>query len=450
MKGKILNIVFFLFLVYFSAPVLAETQAYTEITEDKCIKIALEKNKDIQNAQDETLKADYRIMEAASSAYPQINGMWDYQKTMKPQVFVISFPDSTGKLVKNRLKMGTDHNMNLGATVTQPLYVGGKVGTALKAAKVYKKLSGESLKTVQQNVVTGVIEAFNGVLLAREIRKITIESLTQAENHLKNVQNLFNVGRATEYDLLRAKVNVSNLKPPVIDAENSVNVSLLRLKEIMGVETEAPITVSGALTEPDTTILLTADKKIAFTKRPDLKASELTVNLQEQAIKIARGDLLPTLTAGSSFAYMGVTDVFKYKASDWSRYWYATLSLSFPIFDGFRNYAKLKQSKVDYLKAKTDYNKQKDSISIEVDESIMNFRKSITQIESQRMNIQEAEKAFQISETLFTNGKATQLEVLDAQLALEIAKNNMANALYQAKINEINLKKSLGLIEIAR
>ena len=77
-----------------------------------------------------------------------------------------------------------------------------------------------------------------------------------------------------------------------------------------------------------------------------------------------------------------------------------------------------------------------------------NLRKAIEQIESQRLNIEEAERAVRLAESLYTNGKATQLEVLDAQLAFEVARTNMVSYLYAGKVAEIMLKKSLGIIDI--
>jgi len=426
--------------------VLAEN--ISNLTVENAIDIALEKNKDILKAEEEVNKANFQIMEAASGAYPQINGQVDFQQTLKQQIFVISFPDSTGKLKKNRLKVGTNYNGTLGANLTQPLYVGGKVGTALKAAKIYKTLSSETMKAVKQNVITGVVQVFNGVLLAEEIRKISIESLEQAENHLKNVQNRYNVGRAIEYDLLRARVNVANLKPNMIEAENNIQIYLLKLKEIMGLETDTSLNITGSFSEPDTTLFALANKTVAFDNRPDLKASELNVDLYEKNILIAKGDFLPTLTAGTTFAYAGNFEQFKYEASDWNPYWFADVQLTFPIFSGFKNTAKYKQATIEHLKAKTDYRKLRISTEIQVDESVMNLRKALEKIESQRMNIEEADRAVRIAESLYENGKATQLEVLDAQLALAVAKNNMATALYEGKIAEIALKNSLGLIDI--
>ncbi|MCE5252298.1 TolC family protein [bacterium] len=425
----------------------AQSESYMDLSVERAVKIALEKNKDVINAGEEASKANNRITEAASAAYPQINGSWNYERNLKPMVFVISFPDSNGVLVKNRLKVGTDNTMSLGASLTQPIYVGGKVGTALKAAKIYKNMAEETLQSVRQNVVAGVVQAFNSALLSEEMCSINKESLAQAEKHLENVKNLFNAGRATDYDLLRARVQVANMKPDLLDAENKVTISLLRLKEVMGVAPDSPLTITGKFAEPDTSVFKQATFETAMEMRPDLKASEYNVDLYEKGIQLAKGDFLPVLSAGSNFAYNGNFDVFTYDREDWNRYWTASVTLTFPIFDGFKNYSKYRQAKNDFYKAKTDFKKIHDTVLIDVRESVLNLRKAVNSIESQRMNVEEAQKALEMAESLYTNGKATQLEVLDAQLALEVAKTNMVVSLYEGTIAEIALKKNLGILD---
>ncbi|MBN1292748.1 MAG: TolC family protein [Candidatus Latescibacteria bacterium] len=447
MSNKLLGIVVFLLISLFPHAGMAQTDKFLNLTMERAISISLENNREISNAQEERIKADFQITEAASAAFPQINGNWNYERNLKPMVFVISFPDSDGVLQKNRLKVGTDNTMNLGATLTQPIYVGGKVGTALKAAKIYKNISEKTLLTVKQNVVAGVVQAFNSVLLAEEMLSINRESLAQAEKHLNNVKTLHDAGSATEYDLLRARVQVSNMKPDLLAAENQVTVAQLKLKEVMGVSPDDPLSVSGSFSEPDTTLFAIASFETALESRPDLKVSEYSVDLYDKAINIAKGDFLPTLTAGSTFAYAGNFDIFRYEAEDWNRYWTASVTLSFPIFSGLKNYSKYKQAKTDYYKAKTDYKKTHDAVLIEVQESVLNLRKAVKTIESQRMNVEEAGKALEMAESLYKNGKATQLEVLDAQLALEVARTNMVAALYEGTIAEIMLKRNLGILD---
>ncbi|MFC1694461.1 TolC family protein [Candidatus Latescibacterota bacterium] len=439
----------FLFLLVLAQAGWVRAESYIDLSLKEAVDVAKGNNRNIAKAREEDFRADFRVTEAASAAYPTLNGFWDFDKVLKPMIFIIEFPDPlTGIKKKNRFKAGTDHSMGLGASLSQNLYMGGKVGTALKAARIYKKISSSALHSVKQNVIAGVVQAFNSVLLAKEMFRISQESIAQGERNLKNVQAMFDAGTATEYDLLRARVRVANMKPALLNAKNQETIAQLKLKEVMGISPDEPVSITGSFSEPDTSLLALAEVKTALDQRPDLRASEFTVDLYDKNIKIVRGEFLPTLTAGSTFQYMGNFDTFKYDAEDWNPYWTASLNLSFPIFSGFRNSARYKQAKVDYYNAKTDLRTMHDSVLIEVQESVLDLRKAVETIESQRMNVKEAEKALEMAESLYANGRATQLEVLDAQLALEHAKTNMVSALYDGTIAEIMLKKSLGIVDI--
>lgn len=419
---------------------------YTDLTLDRALSIAAEKNRDLLDARSELAKAEAQITEAASAAYPSINGFWNAEQVLKPMIFVIEFPDENGVMRKNRLQAGTDYTMGVGAALNQNIWVGGKIGAALKAAKIYRTVAQNNLKAAKQAIAAGVIQAFDAVLLAGEMLDITRQSLDQAQRHLENVQSLYDAGSATKYDLLRARVQVANMKPKVLDAENQVTVATLSLKQVLGISPDSELSVMGRFEEPDLSLLDKATPETALENRPDLAATEKTVDLYEKNVTIARGDFLPTLTAGSTFQYSGNFDVFKYDAEDWNPYWTAGVNLSFPIFSGFRNSAKYRQAKTDFYTAKRSYRRMYDVVLIEVEQAVLTFRNAIESIESQRMNVEEAEMAIEMAESLYTNGKATQLEVLDAQLALESARTNMVTAMHQASVAEINLKKSLGLL----
>jgi outer membrane protein len=449
MKRRIAGAVAVLIAALACAPPGARAQAYLNLTVDRAVSIALDNNRDIKDAVEEKFRAGLQITEAASAAYPSLNGFWDTEKVIKPMVFIIEFPDPvTGKVKKNRLQAGTDHTMNMGASLNQNLWLGGKVGTARKAAKIYQQVSIHTLSAVEQNVVAGIVQAFNGALLAREMLGISQKSLSQTNRHLENVQNLHDAGSATKYDLLRARVQVSNMTPAVLAAENRLTSALLRLRETMGIDPETALSIDGAFAEPDTTIFAVASAETALANRPDLKASEQSVDLYKSSIKIARGDMLPSLTAGTTFQYMGNFDTWQYDARTWNPYWTARVNLSFPIFSGLRNFSRYQQAKVDHRKAQTNYRKTRDAVVIGVEENVLVLRNAVRSIESQRMNIEEAEMAFEMAESLFAAGKATQLEVLDAQLALESSRTNMVSALYDGVIAETVLRRSLGIIDI--
>ena len=411
------------------------------------VAVALEHNRDIQQARAEVRRAGYRITEARAGALPQISGAWNLDRNLRPMEFVMSIPDSNGVMRSNRLKIGTDYASSLGLSVSQPLYVGGKVGAALQAARTYRTMADQTEAQVRQNVVSGVLQAFNAALLARELEDIANASLAQAQNHLADVRARRQVGAATDYDLLRARVNAANLRPRLIEAQNGTRAALLQLKQAMGVEPGAEVGIVGAFAPPDTSILARVDAGAALVQRPDVAVSRLNTELQRRAVQIARGDYLPTLAATTSLSFNGNSDEARYNRDDWSTSWVAGLSLTFPIFTGFRTGARYQQARVDLCQAETNLRQAEDAAVIEIEMAAMSFRKALEQIATQDLTVGEAREATDIAENLYANGKATQLEVLDVQLALEVARTNLASALYDGAIAHLALQQSLGLLD---
>ena len=69
-----------------------------------------------------------------------------------------------------------------------------------------------------------------------------------AEKHYQNVKNLYEVGMASKFDLLRSEVQVANLRPQLIKAKNSLSVAGLGLKTLLGLDLDLPIEVKGEMT----------------------------------------------------------------------------------------------------------------------------------------------------------------------------------------------------------
>ncbi len=82
---KIFTSVSVLLMPLFSFSFYARAQSYLDLTLEKTVAIALEKNRDVVKSKEETFKADFQIIEAASAAFPQVNGQWTFDKNLKPQ-----------------------------------------------------------------------------------------------------------------------------------------------------------------------------------------------------------------------------------------------------------------------------------------------------------------------------------------------------------------------------
>ena len=91
MRNKLHYLPVFLFIAVFARTSMAHAQNYTDMSLEQAISVAEEKNRVIINAREDVEKANFQITEAASAAYPSINGFWDFDKVLKPMVLLSNF-----------------------------------------------------------------------------------------------------------------------------------------------------------------------------------------------------------------------------------------------------------------------------------------------------------------------------------------------------------------------
>src|SRR6185503_2065131 len=119
-----------------------------------------------------------------------------------------------------------------------------------------------------------------------------------AESHLKEVERFEQAGRAARYDVLRARVQLANLEPQVIQAKSDRDITMLDLKRLTNIPLELPVvltTTIDAATAQAIAQALDADDA-GLPMRPAVRAAELTASARHEGIKVARADFLPTLS----------------------------------------------------------------------------------------------------------------------------------------------------------
>jgi len=175
------------------------------------INLAMANNESYLIAKKEVERAQSQIFEAASGAFPQITGGLTYLRNWRVPTGVFQFNDEVVTV-----KFGTDNSYTADLTMTQPLYSGGKTFAALKIARLYKKLSLETVRMARQNLKVEVYGSFYTAILANEMSLAGLQSLKLAKENLEVVEQMFSQGVVSEYDLLKAKVEVANIQPAVI------------------------------------------------------------------------------------------------------------------------------------------------------------------------------------------------------------------------------------------
>ena len=402
------------------------------LTLEECQRIALEKNKDIQKAREYRNTVMGRYLEERSAALPQFavnayvnHGRDESQKSLYRGLFPFEQEIRAAEI-----------------GVSQPLYTFGRIGAAIRAAKIGLETAEDQLRIYQQAALRDVTAAFQDVLLSKELRTLAIQNLEQKVRTQREARRKLAAGVATDYDVLAADVAVDNARPDVIRAENLIRISREKLRFILGIEGQE-VDAVGTLAfflEPspkyDETI------ETALKKRPELSDLKKRVQIYEELVTIYRAGTFPRIDfkAGWGWKQLDFGTLNFGNPDGEGQAWTAGVYFSFPFFDGMRTQGKVLQAKTDVANLKIDEAKLLDSIALQVRDAINYCREAEEIVQALSGTVRQAERLLAMAEKGFEYGVKTQLEVDDAQLNVTRAKSSLAKAYRDYRVAQVTLE----------
>ena len=388
---------------------------------NESIEIALKSNKQILVQKQEVERMNALVIQARATAFPNISGDVNYVKSQG----TMNFGGSGGFTFDIK-----DSYYGGDLSLVQPIYTAGRVGGALNAAHAAKGYAQENLQAATKDVVYAVKASFGGVLLAQKMATLAKESLELAEAHLKNVEQLFKQGVASEYELIRARVQVAQLMPERIKADNELDRATIVFRNTLGLPADEKVEPEGELERKDIEMTKEEAFKLAKENSHELAAARLRVNGMRAALDVAKSDRYPSLSFVASAQMQ--TEEPRWKSEDWrSRIWTASLVLSIPMFDGLRTKGKINQTEAEYEQARLYVALAEDAVRLEVEQAVSRLVQAKQLVESQVASVEQAQKGLDIANIRYKNGVGTQLEVLDAQVSLSSARTNYFMSIYE-------------------
>jgi len=421
---------------------------------------ALRESEEIATARAALTLAEAQVTQATAGALPQLSSNLTYNRairsifdqaagpppvsdTLIPPAFDLNkTPQERFDLLSDLLTQdfvsalfsglpfGRKHTYIATFTLTQPIYVAGKIGAALQVARHYRAAAEDQVSEAEADIKLQVRGAYLTASLAQRLVDIALASREVAQEHYDQVASFFQAGTAAEFDLLRARVDLENRDPIVVQAENSATLALLELKRLVNVPAEQPLRLTSEL---DPTLVEVDEQALGalVMERPALQAAAEAVGMREQAVKIAKANRLPTVTFQGTMGFQSYPDNPLPPGFDaWRKDWSAALSISLPIFDGFRTRGQIDQAQADLITARLQEDQLRESLSLQLAGALAEYRAAQTQVRARRETVTMAERALHLADVRFLSGMSTQLEVSDAALLLDQARVNEVQALY--------------------
>ena len=406
------------------------------ISLDQAIEIALEESNSIKIADLTIEKSGYSKKGTYAALYPNITASGSYQRTLKKQVMAMDFNGQSMEIA-----VGKWNNVNAGISASMPL-INAQLWQSLKLSALDVEIAVEQARSSKISMITQVKQAYYAVLLAQQVYDVYNNVYENAAKNYEHTEQLYNAGKASEYEYLRAQVNVKNAEPNLYSSMMAIDLAIWQLKAVMGIDLSAKIGVQGNIDQyKDEMMSYNITNEMSLENNTTLAQLQLQNQQLERTIKMTKYQYIPTLSASFSYSYIAMGDDFKFK---WNPYSVAGLSLNIPIFDGFSKRNNIKQYKAtqDILQLNIEDTERNLRIALKnYDNQIATYMKNYTAAES---TLEVAQRSYDIAERMYELGKATLLELNDAQLALVQAQLTMSQAVYNFMVTRAAMEELAG------
>jgi outer membrane protein TolC len=415
----------------------SQTYISGKLSIEDCLKLALGNNKVLQRIVQEKEIARGERLKSYSAILPAVGLTGNY--TRKDKVASISVPSGP------TITMGDVDNYSVGLRVTQPVFAGWSIIAKINAGKLFSLLADETVRAAVQDLTYTAGHSYYDVLLNQHISQISADAVRSAQAHLDNVKKRRQGGVASEFDVLRAEVELSNFQAELIQNKNAINVAKARLLKVMGVSQDSDFTLSTELTYVPLKMAMEQAVEAAYRNRPDLFGRQFDIKLQKELLTIARSRYWPTISGYYDNTW-SKPDPHSSTKIEWGKAWQAGLAATFPIFDGFAREgeiiaqkARLKQTQIDLIDAE-------ETTLFELTKALLSIEDAEEFVESQRLNRTRAKEGLRLAEVGYKEGANTQVEMIDAQAALTKARAFYYQAIYSHIVAKLDLQKAMGTL----
>ena len=462
------------------------------LTLDSCRALALANNKELRISQEKVNAAHYEKKAAFTNYLPKIDLTGGYMRTQKEisllsdaqkqsignmgtnlgnqlQQLVAANPGLAAGLQEllpgavagltdglNGVGQGlvdafrTDtRNMTVGAaTLTQPLFMGGKIIAYNKITKYAERLAESQHATGMQDLILQTDQIYWQIISLVNKKKLAENFLELVQKLDSDVDKMIKEGVATKADGLSVKVKVNEAEMMLTQVDNGLNLAKMLLCQRCGLplETDFQLADESMKDLPLPNTYTEANVSTALSNREELKSLELASEIYRQKVNVVRADFLPSvaLTANYLVTNPSLVNGFENK---FRGMWAAGIVVKIPVFHWGEGIYKVKAAKAEANIARYKLEDIKEKVELQVTQNSYKVNESTKKLALAEKNMEKAEENLRYANLGFKEGVIPTSNVLEAQTAWFSAQAGKIDAQIDVKMSELYLNKSMGILK---
>lgn len=356
--------------------------------------------------------------------------------------------NQVGQGMVDALRTDTRNMFGGMVTLTQPIFMGGKIIAYNKITKFAEQLAESQHATELQDVILNTDQAYWQVISLVNKKKLAESFLELVKKLDSDVSKMVAEGVATKADELSVKVKVNEAEMTMTKVENGLSLSKMVLCQLCGIPLDTPITLADEsmenITLPDTYIQ--GNVNTALSNREELKSLELASKIYRQKVNVTRSEFLPSvgLTATYLVTNPSLVNGFERKMRGM---WGVGMMVKIPVFHWGEGIYKVKAAKAEANIAQYKLDDVKEKVELQVKQATYKVNEATKKLAMAEKNMAKANENLRYANLGFQEGVIPTSNVLEAQTAWLSAQSGKINAQIDVKMSEIYLNKSMGTLK---
>lgn len=413
------------------------------LTLEEAIELAYRNNPDLRVALLELEQSQAALQEARAELYPtvSVNGTLQGQNTTSSSTEVVPTPGG-GLTFNTNTSEELGIGLSSGVDVVYNLYSSGRRESNIRAAEERVQLTELEVERRQEELRLATANEYYDLQAAIEAIRISQAFLEEAERNLRDTTLREEVGVGTRFDVLRAEVQVANARQDLVNSRRARQVAQRTLARRLNVPpsltiTTVPVDIAG--TWP---LGLEESIVLAFQNRAELEQQLTQREINEELSQAALAALGPQVDL---FANYSINDILTQEDRFSDNYSFGA-RVSWTLFEGGAARARSQQRELDIEIAERNFEESRNTIRLSVESAYFNLQSNLTNIDTARLAVEQAQEALDLAILRFDAGVGTQLDILNAQSELTDAEVNLVQAIVGYNRSLAELKRAVSNI----
>ena len=325
----------------------------------------------------------------------------------------------------------------VGGDVTVPLWMGGKINAANRAARINEQTARSQGIQPRNALVSELVERYYGLALARQVVVVRQQVVDGVRKHLEDAAALEAQGMISRSEKLYVEFKMSEAERDLQNAQSQVETIAAALNSTIGqTDNYQPVTAMFILERIEP---LDHFRTLAAERNPLLDQVDQKRRLAYEGVRAQRSSVLPQVVA------MGGMSFYDYQVSKVLPRWAVGVGVNFKLFDGLNREYKYSAAKQTVRRVEALQDKAGNDISVLVEKLYNQMENYRTQMASIEASLAFAEEYLKTKNAAFLEGMSSSTDLIDAELNLAKVKTERIEAAYRYDVSLAQLLEAAGI-----